>query len=616
MSDVQKDIGSSRLKEYLIVSAAYLVIIIYLTFPLIVNIDRVVISSTGEMPYWQAWFFWWFKHAITVLHQSPFITDYQFYPNGSNMLLGGGSIPVALISIPLQFFVSPTTNLNIFYLLSYPFTGLGMYILLRYLTGCKLASFIGGIIFAFNPMMIYQGTMNQLHWQAAGGIPLYILFFIKMLREKDERAAFVAGLWSTFNAVNNLYHLVFCLIFSVIYWLYFVGIVNWRKGISKEYLKLYGLLIGTFLITNSLMIFNVLREISLHGDYTSVSIWIHGGAISQSADLLGFLLPSFQNPYLGFIIKSVMAGNKSLYVVFLGYTVVGLAAFIAIKRWKDREIRFWVYAAAIFLILALGPVLHFNGRETLNISGSEYYIYLPGYLTYYLPLLKGIRGPLAYGMMVYFSLSILIGYALAYLFVSDPQLEPVIKNRKNRIIVASTVFSLIMFEYMGYPGPFQVMETPKIYEIVGKDKEASTLLELPFGVTDSVTRLMWADPNPGKLLHYQITHKKKVFHGIQGRIPKENLDFYLTTPVIRSMFYINQIVYSDMPKEQQKYEVEQLIKFDKDVGMKVLREYNVKYITLYPPFSFTGSIAEEYITKVFNVEKIATIDGITLYGVQ
>lgn len=615
MSEYRKDRGL-RLGEYFLVSAVYLGIIMYLTYPLILNINKVVISSTGEMAYWQAWFFWWFKYALTELHQNPFITDYQFYPNGSNILTSGATFIVAILSLPIQFFVSPTTNLNIFYLLSYPFTGLGMYILLRDLTGCKLASFIGGIIFAFNPIMIYQGTMNQLHCQIYAGVPLYILFFIRMLKEGDKKAAVWAGLWTTFNAMNNLYSMVFCLIFSLVYWLYFIGIVNWRKGVSKEYLKLYGLLIGTFLITNSLMIFNVLREIILHGDYTSVSIWIHGGAISQSADLLGFFLPSFQNPFLGSILKSVMAGNKSLYVVYLGYTAVGLSAFIALKKWKEREIRFWIYTAVFFFVLALGPILHINGRETFNIFGSDYYLYLPGYLTYYLPLLKGIRGPISYGMMVYLSLSILTGYALAQLFVGSQEKPPSIASRRNRIIATAAIFSLIMFEYMGYPGPFQVMETPKVYEIIGKDKEASTLLELPFGVTDSVTRLMWADPNPGKLLHYQITHKKKVFHGIQGRIPKENLDFYLTTPVIRSMFYINQIVYSDMPKEQQKYEVEQLIKFDKDVGMKVLREYNVKYITLYPPFSFTGSIAEEYITKVFNVEKIATIDGITLYGVQ
>ena len=133
-----------------------------------------------------------------------------------------------------------------------------------------------------------------------------------------------------------------------------------------------------------------------------------GETLTFSADLLGFVTPQVFHPLWGdwaLDRSAAFSATPSEYTVFAGFTVLllaGIALMATRKTRRNPKARrqpaaaaapvstsawFWVVAAGVFAVLALGPVLKINGRSDLLPGGGQ--IPLPYALLYrIIPFIK------------------------------------------------------------------------------------------------------------------------------------------------------------------------------------------------------------------------------------
>ena len=200
-----KDFAKAHYKEYLLLLAVYLAIALVLFWPSTLNITTTVPSGrvgvnaagTGDV-YLFLWDLWWLKYSLFVLHTSPYFTPLLYKPVGANLATQTLSPLAGLFSIPLQL-VSLGFAYNVILFISFMLSGFFMYLLAEYLIKNRYAAFIAGLVFEFSPFHIAHALVGHLNWSGIEFIPLFILFFLLML--KDKKLYSIAGVSISFVLV-------------------------------------------------------------------------------------------------------------------------------------------------------------------------------------------------------------------------------------------------------------------------------------------------------------------------------------------------------------------------------------------------------------------------------
>jgi hypothetical protein len=148
--------------------AAYVVITLAMTWPLARGLARDVAWDLGD-PVLNMWILAWdFAQMRAVLsgdlsHLATFFDANIFHPAPLTLAYSEHLLPQALQAFPLY---ALTGNVilcyNLLFLSTFALSGLGMYLLVRELTGNTLAAFVGGLLFAFAPYRIPQSSHLQV----------------------------------------------------------------------------------------------------------------------------------------------------------------------------------------------------------------------------------------------------------------------------------------------------------------------------------------------------------------------------------------------------------------------------------------------------------------------
>src|SRR3989338_8568269 len=138
-----------KIKEHIFVIIMYAFLTIILTYPSVLNLTSKVIGSGGDI-WVYLWNMWWVGESLFELGISPYYTYYMFYPTGVSLAYMTMSLYNSFLAIVLQYFFNMITTYNILLLSTFVISGYSMYLLAKYFTNDKLASFAAGIIFAFS----------------------------------------------------------------------------------------------------------------------------------------------------------------------------------------------------------------------------------------------------------------------------------------------------------------------------------------------------------------------------------------------------------------------------------------------------------------------------------
>lgn len=189
------------------------------------------------------------------------------------------------------------------------------------------------------------------------------------------------------------------------------------------------------------------------------------------------------------------------------YLILGLAFLMRVVEFKNKNFRFLAIVAAIALIMALGPVLKWNGK-TVKVFG-KYPIPLPYTAAYYLvPGFGALRTPSRWIWVSAWAASGVIAFGF--------------KNYKPKLKNIWIPTSLVLIAMGGgtriekvYKVP-TVSEYPEVYRWV-KNQQGKVIIELPiytWGAGEVASKEVYR-------MLYSLEHTKYLVNGYSGFFPPE-----------------------------------------------------------------------------------------------
>ena len=157
------------IREAVAVVAAFVGLTVVRTFPLVLNLRASLPADLGD-PLLNAWILAWdadrLRGGLRGLWDAPIFFPYPKTLGYSEHLLG-----IAVFTAPLQWLTAnPLLVYNLAFLASYALAGVGMYLLVRSLTGRRDAAFVAGAAFAFGPFR--DGQIAHLQMLMSGWMPI------------------------------------------------------------------------------------------------------------------------------------------------------------------------------------------------------------------------------------------------------------------------------------------------------------------------------------------------------------------------------------------------------------------------------------------------------------
>ncbi|MFN8450282.1 MAG: hypothetical protein U0521_17270 [Anaerolineae bacterium] len=229
-----------RLRRHLLVIAAYLVLTLVFTYPLITQFSTHVIGGGKLDNYEYVWKMWWIPHALTS-GIDPFFIPTIYYPYGYSLAYGEITPAHTFLMLPITLALGEVVAYNLAVIGSTVLTGWITFVLARRwfsrLTDAPderlvtLAAFFAGAAFAFC-------VSRQL--KLTGHLPLFdtqwlalaLLGFDLWLERRSLRAALLTAIALSLAALSSWYFAFMLALLLPVYLLAYG--VNWRQFLTDR----------------------------------------------------------------------------------------------------------------------------------------------------------------------------------------------------------------------------------------------------------------------------------------------------------------------------------------------------------------------------------------------
>jgi hypothetical protein len=346
-----------RASIHLLVLGFFALLSLALTYPLVLQIRSAIVGPPGDNFEW-VWKLWWFKHALLDLHVSPFVFPDAIYPTGLNLGASEFAPVYTILGLPVTVLAGPVQAYNLWFLLSFVLAGYGMFLLVHYHTHSAAAGMLAGVIFAFCPYHLAH-AYGHLNIMSIQWLPFVLLQTDLALRTARLRHALYAGLFFAILALTSWYYAYFLGLLLVIYvWMAARG--EHRRIFSRRGLAMTGLFVAVVFVL-AFPFVRPLLEASGGARHGFSALIIYSASVSD------FFLGNPWHPIWGKRIAYLLnpVGSLSIErVVFLGFVPI-ILALIAILRQRGTLTKRYAVLAIIAVILALGPVLQFQGQQVM-----------------------------------------------------------------------------------------------------------------------------------------------------------------------------------------------------------------------------------------------------------
>ncbi len=458
--------GSPK-RELMAAAVGYALITTILTWPIIVSPDQYVISEFMDVV---AGFYnpWWFHKALVELHQSPWTSPLIDYPYGYSMVLYPVWVPYDLICLPFVHIAGieglPVV-FNLVILAAFVARGLSGFACVRYVTENPGASFFAGLVAAFSPFVMWN--LTRWHVTCLELVLPCLYFYIRTLRENNTRTAAAFTVFCALIAYTSPnYSADMVLAIPLITILLYFSEPGFKPNLAVA--KKLGLAFtATFVICLPLII-RLAMEILGSGAPVSQDESVR---IKFSANLIGLVTPGTNLQAYSSLAPRLPYPDEGLgrehgiggYEIFLGYSVIALAAIGAASRWK-KALPF-IGLAALFLLLSMGPAFH-AGRFTASLAAPY------RYLEALLPWLKVERAPVRHMGLVMAAMAVLAGLGLA-------RLSEFFDAKWRRPLYVLTAL-IVSIEYNQAPLKLDRIPIPDFVYEIRDDPSPGSVLDIPY----------------------------------------------------------------------------------------------------------------------------------------
>ncbi|MBI3050740.1 MAG: hypothetical protein HYY76_20815 [Acidobacteria bacterium] len=237
--------------------AAYLVITLVATWPLARGLARDVAWDLGDSIL-NMWILSWDIEQIRRLlggelsRMWTFFDANIFYPVPLALAYSEHLLPQAIQILPVYLISeNPILCYNLLFLSTFVLSGLGMYLLVRELTGSAAAAFVAGLLFAFAPYRLAQ--LSHLQLLSTQWMPFVFCGLVRYFNTRRLLPLAGAALALAAQNLSSGYYLLFFMPFPAFFVLWEVGRRRlWRDGRTWRALSGAGLLVaavtGPFLL--------------------------------------------------------------------------------------------------------------------------------------------------------------------------------------------------------------------------------------------------------------------------------------------------------------------------------------------------------------------------------
>ncbi|MCP5094457.1 MAG: YfhO family protein [Chloroflexi bacterium] len=427
------------------------------------------------------WNNWWVKYALSH-EQNIFDTQMMFYPDGSSLVAHSHSILNSLLAYPIDLIAGPIVAYNLVILLGLWLSAVGMFLFVHQLTGSKAAAFLSGLMFAFAPYHLTQAlahnNLSSIQWW-----PFYALMLHQLLQKQQWRYAFGTAVFASFTVYSGVQLGLLLILWTILYlgwhikkargaWRYLVGVT----AVSL----LFCLPILIPLLTN----WDTVQTAQTNFDESSL----------KQTDLLAYWVPSVNHPLWGDLSRPAyerFVVNQA-YMPYIGYAVLLLIGIAVWKRWHAS--RFWLMTALIWLLLASGSVLRFNGQLYDQIP-------LPyAWIGNMFPI-SLVRSPDRFNLLLVFATAVLTGIGASFIV-------------QHKRWILWPIGAVLLAEFWLYPLPmWELPPSSPYFDTLAAESEHG-IIDYPMGFTNSK---FW--------LYYQTLHQQPI---VEGHVSRFNAQTYAT----------------------------------------------------------------------------------------
>ncbi|MCP4169090.1 MAG: hypothetical protein GY759_24805 [Chloroflexi bacterium] len=570
---------TNKMGRYVAVLGFFLFSTLLLTWPLARSFGTAIPGDAFDG--WQNfWNLWWVKEALLEQHSHPYVTDALYHPTGVSLWFQTINIFNGLASLPIQLAGNLFWAYNAVVLFSFAVAGFGATLLALYVLcqagatpGWQLwaGAILAGVLFTFSPFH-FAHLLGHMQVFSLAFIPFYVLYMLRALPPNEGRlhsrdAAF-AALFLILAALCDWYFALYLGLFSGLYLLWLLV----RRQLCWSHVGALAMIYGLTGLVIAPLLAPMISE-SVRFDFMKPP---PGQVVDLSADVLGFLIPSGQHTVWGEWagrLRQGLPASPSENTLFIGVIPLLLAGYgLALRRLK---LAFWAIAALVFVIFALGPVLHVAGEIVTLPGGSA--LPLPYALLLKIPFVEIARTVARYDLLVTLSVGVLAGGGLYSLLLARP----------NKWL-AAIVIALVMFEFSPIPYPVSPPDTPSWYNVLADDDRSGAVLNLPMN---------W--DRPGYLL-YQTLHTKPLSAGYISR--NDPRTYPSRIPVLSDFRHLQP----DINAADVGEYAPTIFEFA-DIRWVVVDRYKM-------PGGNTLTVTENLITEIFGDQKpLYTDDRLTVY---
>jgi hypothetical protein len=541
---------------------AYLLLTLGMTYPLV---RHLLTSLPGDgFDGWQNyWNLWWVRHALIDLGLNPFFCPLMDFPAGADLIFQTINI-FNTWTLPIQLAGGTIAAYNAVVLFSFAASGLGGYLLARYVVRGRSAwpAWIAGLVFAFSPFH-FAHLLGHMQVFSMEWLPFYVLYLLKAtetasqdvvqtsevsgtpevssaISRQDargtkspqlfvlavrslrlgERDVLLAALFLALASLCDWYNLLYGLLFTGLYGLYLLA----RRRLTWSR-------VGTFAGIGCVG-FAVLSPYlgPMIRDASRSNYMMPGArdAYQYSADLLAFVTPNEMHPLWGPPMREWsdrLTTTISERLVFAGYVPLLLAGY---ALWRSRRAGFHARRAHTGSTGATGDGGGPGNRPHENTTGPGFWalstlvfavlalgpaLHVAGQLW---PAPAGL--PLPYRWLVNwvpfmkisrsvsrFDAMVMLALGVGAAFGLAALMERARRWERAPAVLGLVVTVLICFEFLPVPYRMTPPDTPDFYRALAADPQQYAILPVP---------LDWDRP---QYLLYQTVHGKPLTSAYTSR---------------------------------------------------------------------------------------------------
>lgn len=421
--------------------------------------------------FFNLWRMEWVRHALLTSPRDLFNGN-QFYPETGVLAYSDAMLIESLIALPLlSVGLPPMLVHNLLLLGVIAASGVGMFVLARYLWGSTPGAILAGLIFAFAPYRVSHFMHMELQW--AVWMPWAFWAMQRTLDTGWLRYGLLTGLFMTLQLTSSIYYGLFLAVLLAV-----IAAIQ-AIAMGRRALPAVGALgAGAAILAVTALAYSApYRQASARVGLRTVQEMRRYSAVPSSY---------LRVPEANLLHGRWRAGSTELSL-YPGLVPVALA-LIAVAAMRPTR-------ATVAYAVGLALAVDFS----LGINGLIY-----PHLQYYVGLFKGLRAPSRASILFLLCLGLLAARAAAAILARVPA--------SKRTLCATALAVLILVEYWS---PMRLIPYPRraeLYEFLARLPEGN-VLELP------VPRLDTLPFHDARYLYSSTLHWKTLVNGYSGYYP-------------------------------------------------------------------------------------------------